>query len=57
CALAPGHEGLLSNGTMLNGGLIAGALIGALLAGEFKVRVPRQRRRYGQSVVGGVLMG
>lgn len=57
CALTSGHEDLLSNNTMLNAGLISGALIGALLAGEFKVRVPRQRLRYGQSLAGGVLMG
>ncbi len=38
-------------------GLIAGSFVAALLAGEFKIRVPRQGRRYAQAIGGGVLMG
>ena len=38
-------------------GLIAGSFVAALLAGEFKIRAPRQGRRYAQTLGGGVLMG
>ena len=38
-------------------GLIAGSFVAALLAGEFKIRAPRQGRRYAQALGGGVLMG
>ena len=38
-------------------GLVAGSFVAALLAGEFKIRVPRQGRRYVQTLGGGVLMG
>ena len=38
-------------------GLVAGAFVAALLAGEFKIRAPRQGRRYAQVLGGGVLMG
>ena len=38
-------------------GLVAGAFVAALLAGEFKIRAPRQGRRYAQALGGGVLMG
>ena len=37
--------------------LVVGALLAALVAGEFKLRAPRQRRRYVQSFGGGTLMG
>jgi uncharacterized membrane protein YedE/YeeE len=42
---------------MINGGMIFGSFIAALLAGEFKIRLPRQRRRYLQAFIGGSLMG
>ena len=42
---------------MLNAGIIVGAFAAALLAREFKLRVPRQPRRYVQSLGGGVVMG
>ena len=38
-------------------GLVVGAFIGALFAGEFKIRLPRQKIRYVQAVGGGVTMG
>ncbi|HEY3111914.1 MAG TPA: YeeE/YedE thiosulfate transporter family protein, partial [Chloroflexota bacterium] len=57
CNLVLEHLGLVSDFTMLDGGLIVGALLAALLAGEFKLRAPRQRRRYVQSLGGGALMG
>ncbi len=56
CAL-PASGDFLSSGLMLTGGLIAGSFVAALLAGEFKIRVPRQRIRFGQSFVGGIMMG
>ncbi len=44
-------------GLMINGGMIFGAFIGAVLAGEFKIRLPRKKRRYLQAFIGGSLMG
>ena len=38
--------------TLLDAGLVFGALLAALAAREFKVRVPRQKRRYVQSFAG-----
>ena len=57
CNLVLEQLGLVSEHTMLDGGLVVGALLGATAAGEFKLRAPRQRRRYVQSVAGGGLMG
>jgi uncharacterized membrane protein YedE/YeeE len=57
CNLAIGSLGTINATTLLDAGLVFGALLAALAAREFKVRVPRQRRRYVQSLVGGSLMG
>jgi uncharacterized membrane protein YedE/YeeE len=57
CNLVLERLGLVSAHTMLDAGLIVGALAAALAAGEFKLRVARQRRRYAQSFGGGLLMG
>ena len=57
CNLVLEKLGVVNEFTMLDGGLIVGALLAALIAGEFKFRAPRQRRRYVQSLGGGVLMG
>jgi hypothetical protein len=57
CNLVLEQLGLVSTHTMLDGGLVVGALLGATAAGEFKLRVARQRRRYVQSLAGGSLMG
>ena len=57
CNLAIGSGGVINATTLLDGGLVFGALLAALAAHEFKVRVPRQRRRYVQSLAGGSLMG
>lgn len=56
CSLAA-ESGLLTHGLMLDVGLIVGSLLAAVLAGEFKIRLPADRRRYVQAVGGGVLMG
>lgn len=57
CNLVLEQLGLISPYTMLDGGLVVGAMLSALVAGEFKLRAPRQRRRYLQSFGGGTLMG
>ena len=57
CIVPSLDSGLLTWGLMLNGGMIFGGFIGALLAGEFKLRLPRQKRRYLQAFAGGLLMG
>ncbi len=56
CTLQVGG-GLLTHGFLLNVGLVAGSFAAALLAREFKLRVPRNRVRYVQSLAGGALMG
>jgi uncharacterized membrane protein YedE/YeeE len=57
CNLAVGSGGVINATTLLDIGLVFGALVAALLAREFKVRLPRQKRRYVQSFAGGSLMG
>jgi uncharacterized membrane protein YedE/YeeE len=57
CNLAIGSLGVVNATTLLDAGLVFGALLAALAAREFKVRAPRQRRRYVQSFAGGSLMG
>ncbi|MGH2559391.1 MAG: YeeE/YedE family protein [Thermomicrobiales bacterium] len=57
CALLASESGFFTHTFALTVGLMAGALIAALFAREFKLRLPRQRRRYAQSLGGGVVMG
>ena len=57
CAVPSLESGLFTWGMMINGGMVFGGFIGALLAGEFKIRLPRQKRRYLQAFAGGSLMG
>jgi hypothetical protein len=57
CNLVLERLGWVTTSTMLDAGLVVGALLGATAAGEFKLRMPRQKRRYVQSVAGGTLMG
>lgn len=38
-------------------GMFAGALITILLSGNFKIRLPRQKRRYVQGFAGGIIAG
>lgn len=56
CTLTVGG-GVFTHGLLLNVGLVGGSLLAALLAHEFKLRIPRNRVRYAQSLGGGVLMG
>jgi uncharacterized membrane protein YedE/YeeE len=57
CNLAVGSGSVINATTLLDAGLVLGALLAALAAREFKVRLPRQKRRYVQSIGGGTLMG
>lgn len=56
CVLVP-WTGFWNHMTFLVGGMWLGAFAGALGAGEFKLRIPKRRVRYAQSLGGGVLMG
>jgi uncharacterized membrane protein YedE/YeeE len=57
CTGRAGEAGLISHTFSITVGLLPGALMGALFAGEFKVRLPNNWRRYVQSLGGGLLMG
>ena len=57
CALEVGTSGLLSHMLFLVWGMIFGSLVAALYAGEFKIRVPRQKIRFAQAAGGGTVMG
>jgi uncharacterized membrane protein YedE/YeeE len=57
CALEVGDTGILNHMLFLVWGMVFGSFIAALFAGEFKIRLPRQKTRYAQAVGGGVVMG
>ena len=57
CAARAVESGTFTHAFAVGVGLFPGAMIAALLAKEFKVRFPRQRKRYVQSLGGGVIMG
>lgn len=57
CALDVGGSGILHHMLFLVWGMLFGSFIAALFAGEFKIRLPRQKTRYAQAVGGGVIMG
>lgn len=57
CAGRATQGGVFVHTFAVNVGMLFGALAGALLAGEFKLRVPRSAVRYLQSLGGGLLMG
>ncbi|MDR7548418.1 MAG: YeeE/YedE family protein [Armatimonadota bacterium] len=57
CALVGRGGPLLTHTLTLTLGMVAGAFVGAQVAGEFRLRRPRERRRYLQALAGGVLMG
>lgn len=57
CAPSITGASWFTDGFMLNTGIIVGAFTAAVLAREFRLRVPRQPKRYAQSAVGGVVMG
>ncbi len=57
CTLELGGGGVLTHMFFLVWGMIFGSFIAALLAGEFKLRLPRRKKRYIQSLGGGTIMG
>ncbi|RJQ10422.1 MAG: YeeE/YedE family protein [Dehalococcoidia bacterium] len=57
CAAAVTGDSWVTDGFMLNGGIVVGSFTAAVLAREFRLRIPRQPRRYVQSAAGGVVMG
>ncbi len=57
CALEVGGGGVLNHMFFLVWGMIFGSFIAALFADEFKIRLPRQKKRYVQSAAGGIAMG
>ncbi|MCL6554238.1 MAG: YeeE/YedE family protein, partial [Firmicutes bacterium] len=57
CALVGTRGPWISHTLTLDAGVVAGAFAGALLAGEFRIRRPAERRRYVQALAGGMVMG
>jgi uncharacterized protein len=58
CALELGDDGgILHHMLFLVWGMVFGSFVAALFSGEFKIRLPRQKTRYYQSISGGVVMG
>ena len=50
-------QGIISHTFVSTIGVLFGALVSALLSKEFKIRTPKEPKRYLQSLSGGVLMG
>lgn len=57
CTLDVSETGLLSHMFFLVWGMVMGSFVAALFSGEFKIRRPRQNRRYAQAAGGGLFMG
>lgn len=57
CALDVGGGGILHHMLFLVWGMVMGSFIASLYSGEFKIRLPRQKKRYGQAAGGGIVMG
>jgi uncharacterized membrane protein YedE/YeeE len=57
CALMITDGSWLTEGLFLNVGIVLGSATSSILSGEFKVRIPRSPIRYGQSLIGGGIMG
>ncbi len=57
CTLEMGDTGVLHHMLFLVIGMIYGSFLAALFAGEFKIRIPRQRIRFVQAGSGGLIMG
>lgn len=57
CALEVAQSGILHHMLFLVWGMVMGSFIAALYAGEFKIRLPRQKTRYTQAIGGGIFMG
>lgn len=57
CSGLSEETGLFTHTFAVTAGVLPGSLIGALFAGEFKLRFPREAKRYVQALGGGVIMG
>ena len=57
CSGLSNSTGLFTHTFAVTVGVLPGALIGALFASEFKLRFPRDAKRYVQALGGGVIMG
>ncbi|MBK8021649.1 MAG: YeeE/YedE family protein [Chloroflexi bacterium] len=57
CTLELGDDGVLHFMLFLVLGMIYGSFLAAYFAGEFKIRIPRQRIRFVQAGGGGLIMG
>ena len=57
CSGLSDSTGLFTHTFAVTVGVLPGALVGALFAGEFKLRFPRETKRYVQALGGGVIMG
>jgi uncharacterized membrane protein YedE/YeeE len=57
CTLEQGGDGVFQNMFFLVWGMLFGSFIAALFASEFKIRIPRKKTRYVQSLGGGLVMG
>ena len=51
------ESGIISHTFVSTVGVFFGALVSALLSQEFKIRTPKEPKRYIQSLSGGMLMG
>ena len=57
CTLDVSESGFLHHMFFMVWGMVMGSFVAALFAGEFKIRRPREQRRYAQAAGGGILMG
>jgi len=57
CSGQSDGTGLFTHSFAVTVGLLPGALVGALFASEFKLRFPRNPKRYAQALGGGIIMG
>jgi uncharacterized membrane protein YedE/YeeE len=57
CVFVPADGSFFNHMLFLVTGMWLASIAGALGAGEFKIRIPKRRARYAQSLGGGVFMG
>ncbi len=50
-------ESLVNSSFMMTFGVIFGSFVASIISGEFKIRSPKNKNRYLQSTLGGILMG
>ena len=51
------NESLVNSSSMMTFGVIFGSFVASIISGEFKIRTPKNKNRYLQSGLGGILMG